>query len=366
VVLFFVTARYRLPVLPVACFLAAGGLVGLFRTGLQHAAAGRRRPRAPRVAVALVALALAGVVTNLNPGHGAPAADPPAAPVPPLDGGWFGVSSELLDFEAQHNNMAARCLETGAVEEALQECQAGLRLHPSHPTLLYNLLRVWRARADADGIARTATELAGVDLRLAAAVSRQAPGAGRAVGDLVAEARGLLREALGAAPDFAPARRLLESLGERPDQALEALLVRGAEAAGRGELDTALTIFREAQERAPTDGRARYNQALVLTRTQHFVEAAGLLEGLLEEGFSAAATRSALATAYAGAERWDDAQVLVDQILAQQPGDALARATQAEIWIGRGHVVRAIELLDELLAANPRNVRARALRERCR
>ena len=105
-VLFFVTGRYRAPLVPALCVLAALGLVEL--------AAAREKPRMASIAAALVALALAVWPAKL--------------------------AVDRVDFRAEtHFVVAGRLGRLGDHEGAVRELAQALKSRPDYPEAAYNL-----------------------------------------------------------------------------------------------------------------------------------------------------------------------------------------------------------------------------------
>jgi hypothetical protein len=228
IALFFVTDRYRLWVTPLAaCFAGAGvaRIVEVARSGAWRARLGH--------GAALFAI---GLVCNLNPALFEPTA---AVARPARDrGGLFGRPKDYLDFRAQHNNMAARCLESGGegdAEAAVAECDAGLALEPGDPTLRLNLRRA-----------------------------------------LAAKCTGLYQRG-----EFARARPPLDRWIREAPRDPEAWNTLGATLLKLEEGDAGIAALRRAAELAPQELRYRYNLALALVRRKRLDDALPVIEAIL-------------------------------------------------------------------------------------
>jgi Flp pilus assembly protein TadD len=247
VILFFVTARHRLPVVPIAAGLAGFGaayFVGIFR---------ERHPRR-----LFFALLFAGcfLFSNLNPALG-------QRPVigRQIDREWFGIDEDYLDFASQHNNMAATLLEKGSRAEAERECREGLKLKPYHPTLLYNLGRALELKGDLAG-AKQAMEQS-------LAVAPENPVVSAHLGEINYKFN-----------DFAGARKALESALKAAPQMANAWNSLGPARFRLGDTVGALAALVRAEELAPNWTQPRYNRGIMLIRSKRHEEAAALFDSL--------------------------------------------------------------------------------------
>jgi tetratricopeptide (TPR) repeat protein len=126
--MFFVTWRHRLPLLPlVACFaaFAVARCVELARA----------RSMGPLLRT-LALLTVAGVVCNLSPALGKTG----------YRGGIFEVPEDYLELASQHSNLATVLIERGEPAAAEAEARRGLELNPRLPALWFNLAFALAAR----------------------------------------------------------------------------------------------------------------------------------------------------------------------------------------------------------------------------
>ena len=368
--LFFVTDRYRLWITPLAALGAAATLASIARAWRSGALGG---------ALQTGVLLLIAAVVNLNPALCEPAA---GRLDPGHDfGGLYRRAPAFLDFRAQHNNMAARCLERGDVERALEECRAGLALTPDDPTLLLNLARTLVAH-DEKADARRPSRLAELDEAIAAlhASARAAPGNGL-VGQLLCEALSRRFELRPA--DLAQVRELAPLLYERGDSQRSAAVVErwlalapddpdawnllGANRLKLGEQEAGIEALKTAVAKGPGNTKYLYNLGLAQLRARQFEAAAATLAPLVPAAAEKAAS-SAAATPYAealaGAGRRDEARALLESMLRRQPDHLGALLTLGEMECDEGHLEAARRLLDLALKKNPKSARALALASR--
>ncbi len=247
VILFFATARHRLPIVPIAAALSGFGtvcLVELFRN---------RHPR--RFAFALL-FAGCFLFSNLNPALG----QRPAVGQQ-IDRSWFGVDGEYLDFASQHNNMAALLLERGNWAEAERECREGLKLKPYHSTLLYNLGRALEQKGDLAG----AKEV--MERSLAGAPEN--PIVSAHLGEIYYKTN-----------DFTGALKALESAVQAAPQMANAWNSLGPTRFRLGDTAGALAALAQAQRLVPNWVQPRYNRGIMLNRLKRFGESAALFDSL--------------------------------------------------------------------------------------
>jgi tetratricopeptide (TPR) repeat protein len=368
--LFFVTDRYRLWITPLAALGAAATFDSLLRAWRRAAMSG---------ALQSGVVLLVAAVVNLNPARFEPAE---SLRDPGHDfGGLYRRGDSFLDYRAQHNNMAARCLERGDVERALAECRAGLAQKPDDPTLLLNLARTLVAR-DEKADPRRASRLAELDEAIAAlrASARAQPGNGL-VGQILCEA--LARRCELRPADLAQARELAPLLYERGDpKRSEAVVERwlelapddpeawnllGANRLKLGEQEAGIEALRSAVAKGPGNTKYVYNLGLALLRTREFAAAAEILAPIVPADAEKAANAAAAAPyaeALAGAGRRDEARALLESMLRRQPDHLAALLTLGELECDDGHLDAARRLLDRALKKNPRSSRALALKNR--
>lgn len=329
VVVFFVTARHRLPAVPlVACFAgcAVSYLINLFRSSFH-------RP----LFFSLVGLTAGAIFANLNPALGQRYAMGTAEPK--QSGRWFRPGGEFLDFASQHNNTAALLLERGDAADAERECREGLVLKPQHPTLLFNLGRALEAQGkftEAQQVLERSLMVSPNNADVAARLGDLRYKAGNFAG-----AREALEEAVRLAPSLANAWNTL-----------------GPTRYKLGDTEGALAALREAERLAPGWVQPRYNLGLLLSRLGRYNEAIPKLDSLHRENPANREFALSLASALVGAKRFGEAEPLLNELLAKNTNDAGVLLNLAELNLARGAKDRARTFIFQVLAANPKNARA--------
>ena len=304
VLLFYVFARYRYPLVPLLMLFAAAALVEL--------TSGRTRPRVATLAVAVVAL----VFCNW--------------PVVPR--GWMQAVSEnnigaalqadgRYDDAVTHyeravtlrpeyapaiNNLGTALRAAGRLDEAVAAYERALAAHPDFPEAHYNLAN---ALNDA-GRGREAVrhfEIALATLPGSADVHNNLgvalAGDGR-LDDAIAQ----FREAVRSEPESAKAHR---NLGE-------SLLERGA-------VDDGVNELRRAAELAPDDGQLRYDVGSALLEAGRPEEAAAELREAVQRLPQSAEARNNLGIALGTLNRFDEAIAQFRDALRLNPAFADAR-----------------------------------------
>jgi tetratricopeptide (TPR) repeat protein len=331
VVLFFVTARFRLPIVPLlACF--AGAAVAWASEAV----------RARRVRVILAggaALVACAVLCNLNPGLGR------RRPVEGTAQSWFRPDPDYLDFASQHNNAAGRCLERGDAAGAAREARAGLALSPRHPTLFYNLGRALESSGD----------LRGAMGAFARALEGN-PGNADAASRL-----GLLRYRAG---ELDSARTALELAVRSAPSNADAWNTLGAARFKLGDVERARVAFAQAVRLAPRWTEPRFNGALLLSKLGRHEEAAAELRGLHRGAPKSGLFAATLATELVASGQFEEATPLLEGVLRGAPDQVQAMLDLAEVRLARGAVGEARTLVDHALRVAPQSARGLALRRR--
>jgi tetratricopeptide (TPR) repeat protein len=217
VVLFFVMARYRHPLLPFLILFASAGVVEARRFF-------RSAPR-PRVVAAVVVTIIAAVISNRRM-----------------------LSDNLMRAISEHN-LATALQEAGRVDEAVAHYERALRIQPEYAPALNNLGTALMAKGDIEGAIAAFRE----SLRLQP-TSIQAR-------DLLAAAQYDLGTALLSQSNYARAEALLnETLRLRPNDA-EAHNNLGIALASMGRLPDAMEHWRRALAIKPGFADAQRNLA---------------------------------------------------------------------------------------------------------
>jgi len=142
VVLFFVTARYRLPLVPAVALLAVSGAQFLLKTWRQKSAAWR--------AGAIVLIALGYVVTNVDFFRHAPRSEAPGLfsmaaayerihEVEKAEHYYRAAVTADPTFVQAYNDLGLLQITRGDLKGAIETLSAGGAAAPGHPTVLYNL-----------------------------------------------------------------------------------------------------------------------------------------------------------------------------------------------------------------------------------
>ena len=327
IALFFVTARYRLQAVPLLAF-AAGPAVLLLGQRLLVP------PRSSAVPLVVVLLVCFGVC-NLNPGLGAPGPVRPASD----SGGWFKPSEEFLDFEAQHNNMCARCLEWGDVAAAEAEIRAGLALNPLHPTLLYNLGRVLSEKEDMPAAAQA--------LRKSLSLSPGNADAARLLGLLLYQMR-----------EYEEAQRALQLALKSDPTNPDTWNTLGGVRSKQGDDEAALQAFEQALRLAPGWDHPRYNRARLFSRIGRHQDALPDLERLTRMQPSNETYTFAYADALRGSGQLDESEQVVRPLLKRKPQHIGVLLLMAELELARQRPAEARAYLMRVLAQRPEHGRA--------
>ena len=324
ILLFFVTARYRLPVLPVIAFGAGYAILRL----RDHV---RQRSRSSLAGLGLT-LAVCVVVVNVNPrlfsGSAHRSATGGSAPA------WVGVDAEFLGFAEQHNNLAARWRQWGDAEAAERELRAGLELSPNNPDMLFNLGRILEERGDFAG-ARSAYEQ-----NLEA--QPENADAARLLGRMLLN--------LGAYGDALAV--LQQSLRLTPDHP-ETWNTFGGVQASLGDLEGALESFERAAALAPAWTDARYNIARMLMRLGRAHEAATDLEDLYQSNPGNDVFAFAYAQVLVETGTFETAAPILDDYLLRYPQDFNALVLRARVELLRGSPDTARPFADRAQSIRP-------------
>lgn len=329
VVLFFVTARHRLPSVPLlACFAGGGAalLFELFRGG-----------KAGRLAYSLLLLGCL-LLSNSNPALGQPQ-DGEAARH------WFLPDRGYYDFAMQHSNTSALLLEQGDWASAETECREGLRESPRHPSLLFNLGRALEQKGDLSGAEEA--------MRQSLEVVPDNGGVAAHYGQL-AYKRG----------DLQNARRALERAVLLSPTLASAWNSLGPLRFQQGDAEGAMTALLEAERLSPGWHVPAVNRAIVLIRLGRFEEAVTALAALRKRQPAIREVTLALAEALLGAGRLAEGEVLLQEHLSRSPSDVDAWLLRVQLQLAKGEVESATAALRRILSAAPGDRRAQQMLRR--
>ena len=334
VIFFFVTARHRLPALPLVAGLAGFAVAYLYEL-LQFW-------DIRRILTGYTLFAACAVFTNLNPVLG----ERWISAGGEQKKSWFGVDAGYLDFASQHNNMAALLLEKGDALGAGRECRRGLALKPQHSTLLFNLARSLLAQgklAEAKGAAEQSL--------------RFSPN-----NDIVAAFLGDLYYKTG---DLVGALRLLEVAVRLSPSNAGAWNTLGPTLYKLGDSEGALAALKRAESLSPGWLQPRYNRGILLNRLGRGVEAAALFDSLQQGDPNNREVALALAEALTGTKRFEEAEQLLNGWLEKMPNDVGGLLLKAELFLKQDSPRKARPLVLQVLAAYPKNSRALELLQTC-
>jgi len=307
---FFVTARFRLPVVPFLLPFAGFTIVSLLGQG-----------RATEKALTAGLILIFGLLVNLNlAGY----------PLPPPS--------------SSHVSLGHLYLEKGRLEPAEREFQQALaleersaRLSSPHLHALTGLARVY---------AGTGRSGQGIDL-LGRAVSRWPETAELhfQLGHLFYQ-QGLLERAISSWQHTV----VLDPTFR------EAYLQLGVAYEDGGQLGQALEAYRQAIQIAPSYTLARYNLGLLYTRLGRLNEAVSQYQEVIQRdpGFADAYASLAWLFARRGV-RLKEARALIERALRLEPDRIWYQDVLAEIHIGAGEKERAAAIFREMIRREPGN-----------
>ncbi len=333
VIFFFVTARHRLPAVPLVACLAGFAAVYLIRL--------LKFWNVRQVFTSFGLFSLCFAFTNLNPALGQRSASGAEKK------NWFGVDDEYLDFASQHNNMAALLLERGDAKEAEQECRQGLALKPQHSTLLFNLARSF-AGEERLSEAKTAAEQSLKNSPNNAIVFAF-------LGDLCYKTG-----------DFAGARQALEAALRLAPSNAGAWNTLGPTLYKLGDSEGCIAALRRAEVLAPGWFEPAYNRGILLSHLGRYPEAITLFDSLHRNNAGNRPATLALAEALSGAKRFDQAGQLLNAFLAKAPNDTGGLLLLAEINLKQKKPKDARLLVLRVLTMNPNNTRALTFLQACK
>jgi tetratricopeptide (TPR) repeat protein len=320
VVMFYVFARYRFPLVPFLVLFASAGLAelpGFLRAGCHVQGAGcqvlgaawhaRSVRRAGLVLAAVAAIAifvnwpilsrdLMEAVTENNLG----VALESEGRFDEATGHYRRAIAFKADYAPAFNNLGTALRAKGDLDEAVRSYERALALQPDFPDAHFNLANVLlhqrKPDAAAEHFQRALPSLHGsVDVHNNLGIA------------LAAESR----------PDDAIAQ-FREALGLEPDSARTHHNLGNA-LASRGSLDEAVVHLRRAVELDPGDGQARYDLASALLEARQFGDAVDQFRAALERVPSSVEAHNNLGIALASQGNLEDAIDQFQQALRLRP-----------------------------------------------
>ena len=314
VILFYVFARYRFPLVPFLILLTSAGVAALAAGA--EASAENARPKGRAYVLAGVAAGIAAVFTNwpvLSKTMMRAVTENNLATAFQEDGrledaiAHYRRAIELQsDYAPAYNNLGAALRANGRVDEAVASYQQALAVQPDYPDAHYNLANALLEKNKPDEAAehfRIALESipgsAGTHNNLGIALASQGK-----LPEAVAE----FEAALQSEPDSAKTHRnlgnALSELGRRPE---------------------AIEHLRRAVALDPKDAAAHYDLASELLQAEQFAEAAAQLTESIAIDPTSAAAHNNLGIALASMNRVDEAISEFQRAVAIQPDFADAR-----------------------------------------
>jgi len=311
VLVFYVFARYRLPLVPLLLPFAAESLVRTWRTMIVREPVGTRAPVWALAAAALVAVPanwpllsgpLMRAITETNL-----AAELQAAGRLDAAAAHNRLAIALQpDYAPAYNNLGVTLRAQGKLDEAIATYQQAVALHGEYPDAHYNLANALLAKGDATQAAaefavalRAIPDEAGVRNNLGIALAQQGK---------LTEALDAMRSAVAADPGSAIAHR---NLGD--------LLVAS------GQLEAGLAELVRATEIDPSDEAAHYNLGVALLDAERLEQAVVQFRAALAITPDSEDAHNNLGIALGGLGRLGEAEAQFRAALAANPGSAEAR-----------------------------------------
>ena len=318
VVVFYVFARYRFPMVPFLLLLAANGLVLAPRL-IAAASPARRAALGGLLAIVTVAVnwpmlsaARMRAITETNLGT----ALHEAARYDDAVEHYRRAAALQPDYAPAYNNLGVTLRAQGRVDEAIQAYQEGLKLREAYPDLHFNLANALMEQNRAD-------EAAG-HLRAALDGGREAGG-----GQGSAGAHNNLGMALASKGQYAEAAAEFRAAIAAEPTSVLAHRNLGNVLSSMGKADEALAAFERAVALNPNDAQASYDLGSLLLEAGRFEEAAARLRVSLAADPQSAETLNNLGIALASQGNIREAVTLFERALAINPDFADARRNLA-------------------------------------
>jgi tetratricopeptide (TPR) repeat protein len=330
VLMFYVFARYRYPLVPLLVLFAAAGITWsrwtdrADRADTEGRAGGPGRADRRRILATVAVVGSAAVVSNwplLPPEMNRAVTEHNLGAALQSDGRldealahYRRATALQPDYAPAYNNMAAALRRKGRLDEALMTYQHALELRPDYPEAHYNLANALLDAGRPDEASRH-FEIAVKSMPVSADVHNNL-GIALAAGSRMAEAVEQFRQALAVEPDSVKAHRnlgdalmLLGSAQEGLDHLHHASRLAPSDAAIQydfgsalleaGRLDEAVMAFRAALRLTPESVEAHNNLGIALGSQGKFDEAIAEFEAALRvrPDFSEAQRNLAMARA---------------------------------------------------------------------
>jgi tetratricopeptide (TPR) repeat protein len=302
-VMFFVCARYRMPVVPMLCTFAAGGVTYL--TVLA------RERRFRKLALWLVVLAAVAMLVNIN-----------------LTG------ATLPDLAQSYTQVGKAYIERGDDNSAVEYFNKAIEANPNWGEAYEQLGLVRMKSGDKEGALQLLDRAVEILPELASAQRARAM-IHLSLGNLT-EARRSIEQAMAHAPYLEDARNILGSI-ERSE----------------GNLDRAISLFLEEIQVNQSNWRAYANLGSAYEAGGDLERAAQAYEKATELNEQATDIVAALASVYARQGRDDLARSLLERVGSQLPEDTNLKYNQAVILQNEGRTAEAGALYETILQAAP-------------
>jgi len=361
--LFFVCARFRMPVAPVLAILASAGALWLVGEV--------RRRRVGRFAPALVAVVLLTMFLRLDLGR---VRDPMHTQsffnrglVQSLIGNDAGAERFYLDTLRRDPDYVDALINLGALytrqerwKEARVQFERVRSLEPEHATAIYNLGVLAENLGDPAGgeiLYRSALEADGHHLPAKVALAGILEDQGGLVSarTLYEEALDEVRRKSGLGPGDIRVRFEEKAVSER----VKILTALGRIADKQGFLGTALRYYRESLDLAPDEPRGYYRVGYILLRMGRHEEALRPLQVELERSPEDLSARYGLGLAYAGAGSVLPAIREFRAVVEKDPNHDRAWQNMGVLYAKSESYDEAVQAFEEALRINPNNRQAK-------
>ena len=312
VVLFYVFARYRYPLVPLLILFAAAGVAALPELIRARAVPGRLWTLAAVAAVAvfcnwpILSTTLMRAVTETNLGVALQA----EGRLDEATDHYHRAIALQPDYPPAYNNLATALRAKGQIADAVTTYQQALRLRPEYPEAQYNLANaLMDAGKPAEAVDHFRIALqtipASVDVHNNLGIALMGQGKRD---EAIAE----FREALQVDPDSVKAHRnLADALGSAR------------------QYDEAIRHYRRAAQLEPGDGSIRYDLGSLLLEIGRIEEAINEFKAALQADPKSVAAHNNLGIALGSQGRMDEAIDQFRQALALQPDFEDARRNLA-------------------------------------
>jgi tetratricopeptide (TPR) repeat protein len=254
----------------------------------------------------------------------------------------------------------------GQAQDALTACRRAFEMNPGNPAVAHHLSAMLKSQGQYDealAVLTTAADARPDKVELPAALGDSAVALWR-----LDEAEAAYRRAVARDAGFLPARiglahvQAMRRSCARAEELLRALLAAHPECqparielahalAGQGRVEDAAAVLEEVARRPDFEVRARIELAALQTRQANYEAAVHSAQVALAPGPNADGY-AALARAFIGLKKWEEAEIAVKTGLEASPlSEALCLAS-AELAVARGQYDVALEAADKVIKGN--------------